>query len=165
MKVRNLRKTDNLEIVTKVFLESFVETYKDYVPKENLNRIVEEVLQNSVEDHSDFFVMLDQTDIVGTASIGEGIEESGEIVSIYLSHDYVDQGYGRLLLLAMVDELYERGYEKAYLWDIEENERAKAFYLKHKFKVLDQTRVVDFGGKELKQVKYEMKINPEFMIR
>src|SRR5699024_2657326 len=106
---------------------------------------------SSVENHKDFFIMIQDQEVIGTASISEGEDDAGEIQSIYLNHDYVDQGYGRLLLNAMVKELSERGYDKAFLWDIKENARSKAFYEKNGFKVTDETRNLNLGGEDFIQ--------------
>ncbi len=165
MIVRNMKKTDNLSLIADVYIASFIETYKDFVPENILNEINQEDWLRTVENHKDFFVMLQHQEVIGTASISEGIEDAGEIESIYLNHDYVDQGYGRLLLNAMVKELSERGYLTAFLWDIKENVRAKKFYEKNGFKASSETRTLDLGGHPIQQIKYVLDINSDFVIR
>lgn len=165
MIVRNIQKTDNLSLIAGVYVASFVEAYKDFVPEAFLEEMNQDAWLSSVENHKDFFVMLQDKEVIGTASIAEGEDDAGEIQSIYLNHDYVDQGYGRLLLNAMVKELSERGYQKAYLWDIKENVRAEAFYEKNGFKVTNITRNLNLGGADFIQVKYVLDIEGDFMIR
>lgn len=165
MIVRNIQKTDNLSLIAGVYITSFIETYRDFVPDAFLEEMNQDDWLSSVENHKDFFIMIQDQEVIGTASISEGEDDAGEIQSIYLNHDYVDQGYGRLLLNAMVKELSERGYDKAFLWDIKENARSKAFYEKNGFKVTDETRNLNLGGEDFIQVKYVLDIESDFMIR
>lgn len=167
MIVRNILKTDNLSLISKVYIDSFIETYKAFISSEFLEGLAKEDWLNDIQNHKDFFVMIQDKDIIGTASIHDrdNEDESGEILDIYLSHDYVDHGYGRLLLHAMAMELLERGYERAHLWDIEENLRAASFYKKNGFSRTDEKRVIKLGGKNLTQVKYSLDLKNEFMIR
>ncbi len=165
MIVRNVQKTDNLSLISKVYIDSFLETYKDFLTPEFIESISQKQWLENLESHKDFFVMLSDQDIIGTASIKESKGDAGEIQSIYLNHDYVDHGYGRLLLHAMAMELLERGYSVAYLWDIKENVRAAKFYEKNGFHKSDETRELDLGAKKLKQVKYTLNLENEFIIR
>lgn len=168
MIVRNIKRTDDLNRIAAVYVDSFVQTYQDYVPAVYLETINHEAWLNSVNDHQNFFVMLQDKEVIGTASIGDGVgddEDCGEILSIYLNHDYVDQGYGRLLLNAMVKELYERGYPQVILWDIKQNKRARKFYEKNGFKITKITRNLNLGNEDFIQVKYVLDIEDNFVMR
>lgn len=160
MKVRNILKTDDLSIISRVYVESFIDTYKDYIPESFINRLEKEGWLESVENHKDFFVMFSDQDVVGCAEISDGDDGdvSGEIKSIYLLKDYVDQGHGRLLLNAMVKELEERGYSKVFLWVQEDNKRAHKFYEKNGFKRIDAHKNLNLGGQDFIVVKYELDI-------
>lgn len=165
MIVRNVRNTDNLSLISRVYIDSFIETYKDFLTQEFIDSVTQKNWLEGIQNHKDFFVMVSDKDVVGIASIRDAQEDAGEIQSIYLNHDYVDHGYGRLLLHAMAMELLERGYRFAFLWDIKENVRAAKFYEKNGFKQTHETRTLHLGRKELEQVKYTLNLESEFMIR
>lgn len=167
MIVRNMKKSDPITKIKEVYLDSLKEAYKDFVSHEFFAALDVDGWLKNVDDKN-FFVMLQGNEIIGTASISEGEisdDEIGEIESIYLNHDYVDQGYGRLLLNAMVKELYERGYEKVFLWDVKENLRSQAFYEKNGFVLTQETKVLEIGNEKIKQVKYILDIEDDFVIR
>ncbi len=167
MIVRNMKKTDSIEKIKEVYLNSYKETYKAFVSDKFFDGIDVDGWLKEV-DENNFFVMLQDREIIGMSTISEGEDsedEIGEIETIYLNHDYVDHGYGRLLLNAMVKELYERGYEKVYLWDVKENLRSQAFYMKNGFELTDETRVLKINNEEIKKIKYILDIEDDFVIR
>ena len=61
----------------------------------------------------------------------------GEIVSLYLLPSYTEKGIGTVLFQGVMDELKRLGLYKIYLWVLEENRPARAFYEKNGFKVMD----------------------------
>ena len=78
----------------------------------------------------------------------------GEIVSLYFLPEYMGKGYGRLLLQAAVGELSKMGYDRAYLWVLEENWNARHFYEKCGFVQTERSLASEIGGKELREVQY-----------
>ena len=53
-----------------------------------------------------------------------------------------------------LSELRKQGYTKAFLWVLEENNRARAFYEKMGFTISDKSIESNIGGKDLKEVSY-----------
>ena len=70
--------------------------------------------------------------IVALTFVGNGRDDrhsnQGEIQSIYVHPDYFRQGIGEVLLQFGEDRLVANGHKDAYLWVLESNARAKAFY-------------------------------------
>ncbi|HLV49698.1 MAG TPA: GNAT family N-acetyltransferase [Erysipelothrix sp.] len=153
MQVRNIKSSDNMIEIAKVYIDSFKNTYKGFVSEDRLNLMTQDNWFENIHDYRDFFVLIDQDAIIGMASIMDD-----EIERIYLRYDYLDQGYGNLLLNAMVIELTERGYDEICLWDLKENQRATYFYQKNDFVETDQTRNFLYDKDNLKEVKFVLNL-------
>lgn len=153
MQVRNIKSSDNMIEIAKVYIDSFKNTYEGFLSEDKLNLITQDNWFENIHDYRDFFVLIDQDAIIGMASILDD-----EIERIYLRYDYLDQGYGNLLLNAMVIELTERGYDEICLWDLKENQRATSFYKKNDFVETDSTRNFHFDKDNLKEVKFVLNL-------
>lgn len=156
MQVRNIKSNDNMIEIAKVYIDSFKNTYEGFLSEDKLNLITQDNWFENIHDYRDFFVLIDQDAIIGMASILDD-----EIERIYLRYDYLDQGYGNLLLNAMVIELTERGYDEICLWDLKENQRATSFYKKNDFVETDSTRNFQFDKDNLKEVKFVLNLKHE----
>lgn len=103
-------------------------------------------------------VMVQDEMIIGTSGFGKSrLEEMngfGEIISLYFLPEYMGKGYGRLLLRAVVGELKKMGFDKVFLWVLEENRNARRFYEKCGFVQTERRLTNNIGGKELKEVQY-----------
>lgn len=98
------------------------------------------------------------------AEIGEGcyIEPpfyanfggTGEIMSLYVRPADFHKGYVRALFEFVTDRLRESGFSEQYLWVLEENRRARAFYEAMGFYANGEKTTQNIGGKELAEVKY-----------
>ena len=78
------------------------------------------------------FIALDEsTEVVGLADAGPGLDDDRpehlEVYAIYILRRTYGSGLGAALLHAAIGE------SPAYLWVLEDNPRARAFYLKHGF--------------------------------
>ena len=153
MQVRNIKSSDNMIEIAKVYIDSFKNTYEGFVSEDKLDIITQDNWFENIHDYRDFFVLIDQDAIIGMASILDD-----EIERIYLRYDYLDQGYGNLLLNAMVIELTERGYDEICLWDLKENQRATSFYKKNDFVETDSTGNFHFDKDNLKEVKFVLNL-------
>lgn len=79
------------------------------------------------------FVAEAEGHIVGWASCGPSRDEeaapsTGELYGIYLATGWAGRGIGRELMARVVDALSEAGFERATLWVLKGNERARRFY-------------------------------------
>lgn len=153
MQVRNIKSSDNMNEIANVYIDSFKNTYEEFVSEDKLKLITQDNWFENIHDYRDFFVLIDQDAIIGIASILDD-----EIERIYLRYDYLDQGYGNLLLNAMIMELTERGYDEICLWDLKENKRAASFYQKNDFEETSSTRKFPFDKDNLKEVKFVLNL-------
>ncbi|CAH0204471.1 GNAT family N-acetyltransferase [Microbacterium sp. Bi121] len=73
--------------------------------------------------------------VVGWAGFGDARDEdapgTGELWGIYALPDSWSSGVGHALITAVERELADAGHAVAYLWVLEGNERAGAFYERH----------------------------------
>ena len=95
---------------------------------------------------------------VGACLYGRGRDEAytdwGEIISLYLLPGCTRRGLGSLLLQETLRLLREDGYERVYLWAIEGNTAADAFYRKHGFQATDERVAYQIGGEPVTDVRY-----------
>ena len=95
---------------------------------------------------------------VGCAIYGRGRDEDhgnwGEIVSIYLLPEFTRRGLGSALLEECLRRLREEGYTRFYLWAIEGNAPADAFYRRHGFHVTGDHIAYAIGGQDVRDLRY-----------
>lgn len=78
---------------------------------------------------------------VGCVVCGRGRDEDhadwGEIVSLYVLPEETGRGVGSALLSAALDALRADGYDRVYLWAIQDNARALRFYQRCDFRLTE----------------------------
>jgi len=125
-----------------VHVRSWQAAYRGLIPQDVLDglsiaereanwaRIVAETPRGSQT-----LVALDGDRLVGWASHGDARDAdavgTGELWGIYVHPDAWSTGVGHLLLEAVEEALRTAGHATAYLWALEGNERAAAFYERH----------------------------------
>ena len=57
----------------------------------------------------------------------------GEVISIYVLPEQFHKGYGSRMLRYVTERLHEQGFDKLYLWVLEQNHNARRFYEKMGF--------------------------------
>ncbi len=159
MEIRYITKSDDRLAISKVYEESWKYVYQGIVPQHYLDHISEGQWASHIEQADrNNMVMVQDGIIIGTSGFGKSrtaeMDGFGEIISIYLLPEYMGKGYGRLLLRAVVDELKKIGFDKVFLWVLEENQNARHFYEKFGFVQSERCLVSNIGGKELKEVQY-----------
>ena len=97
--------------------------------------------------------------VVGTVTFGKGREDASlaEIQSIYVLPDFWDKGQGSALFRAVVERAKAQGYPGLYVWTLEGNLRAKAFYEHMGMTATGETREFEIAGSYLPEVRYLMK--------
>lgn len=159
MEIRKVIQTDDFNAISRIYALSWKAAYKDIVSQQYLDELPEtrwsDVLPRSQWDS---FVILEDGAYIGTSSICQAREEAmhgwGEIVSIYLLPGYFGKGYGKLLLDTVISELVKMGYSNIYLWVLEGNMRAGAFYERYGFKPTSDKMPMNIGGEDLIQMRY-----------
>lgn len=163
MDIRKLRDSDDLFAVSRVYEESWKEAYRGLLPQEYLDGIpagkwVPYLKQAGRES----LLLLDGGKIVGNASCCAGrapeLSDWGEIVSIYLLPEYWGKGCGKLLFSAAVEQLESMGYRKLFLWVLESNRRARAFYERMGFQLHESYMEDEIGGMPVREVQYRREI-------
>src|SRR5690242_6480056 len=93
--------------------------------------------------------------IVGFSYVGPS-ETAGaaELYAIHVDPVVVGSGVGRLLMVNALEQLAAVGGERAVLWVLEDNERARRFYDRGGWMADGETRVEAIGGEPVKQLRY-----------
>lgn len=159
MEIRYITKSDDRIAISKVYEESWKYAYKGIVPQDYLDSIPEGQWVSHIEQAGrKNLVMVQDESIIGTSGFGKSrmaeMNGFGEIISLYFLPEYMGNGYGRLLLQAAVSELKKMGFDKVFLWVLEDNQNARHFYEKCGFMQTKRCLFCDIWGKELKEVQY-----------
>ncbi|MDE6432688.1 MAG: GNAT family N-acetyltransferase [Lachnospiraceae bacterium] len=159
MEIRYITKSDDRTAISKVYEESWKYAYQGIVPQDYLDDIPKGQWASRIEqaDRKNLVMVQDEM-IIGTSGFGKSRMEEmngfGEIISLYFLPEYMGKGYGRLLLQAAVSELKKMGFDKVFLWVLEENRNARYFYEKYGFVQTERCLFSDIGGRKLKEVQY-----------
>ncbi|GAA1244865.1 GNAT superfamily N-acetyltransferase [Microbacterium phyllosphaerae] len=94
-------------------------------------------------------------EIVGWTSFGSGREEEGagdgEVYGIYADPAEWSTGVGRALLDAAEQRILDAGHTRAYLWVLDGNERADAFYARQGWVADGASKVEERPGMSLRE--------------
>lgn len=159
LEIRYIMQSDDRLAISKVYEESWKYAYQGIVPSEYLKNIPEGQWAAHIEeeDRSNLIMILDGR-IIGTSGFSQSripeMDGFGEIISLYLLPEYMGNGYGAVLLQAAMDELAKMGYDKMFLWVLEENKNARRFYEKSGWIQSKHCLCSNIGGKELREVQY-----------
>lgn len=122
--------------IARVHVRSWREAYAHQLPAEVLDGLQEEPRAARWatiihDDVADVYVAEASDRIVGWASVSDGRDDdapvSRELQGIYVLREVYGTGAGQQLLEAAI------GHEPAYLWMLDDNPRAEAFYRKNRF--------------------------------
>jgi len=132
------------EVYRKIVSDAFLDSMS---PEERHKGLVKRYDEGS----SEFWMMMDNERLIGAAVFGksftEGFENDGEISAIYLHKDYIGKGYGHDLFVRIEQTLRDDGYTNLVLDVLSANTRALDFYLKHRYKKVDD-RIIELGENE-----------------
>jgi GNAT superfamily N-acetyltransferase len=148
-----------------VHVRSWQEAYRGLLPQDVLDnlsiaereanwaRIIAETPRGSQT-----LVVLDGDRLVGWASYGAARDPdavgTGELWGIYVHPDAWSTGVGHLLIGAVEEALRTDGHTAAYLWVLEGNERAAAFYERHGWESDDGEKVDRRPGLVLRERRH-----------
>jgi ribosomal protein S18 acetylase RimI-like enzyme len=94
-------------------------------------------------------------EIVGFTYVGPSETEGAvELYAIHVVPELVGTGVGRELMVNALEQLREIGGERAVLWVLEENGRARRFYERGGWKPDGETRVEAVSGQPVPQLRY-----------
>jgi GNAT superfamily N-acetyltransferase len=103
--------------------------------------------------------------VIGFAATGPPQDEGHppstvELQAIYLEGEVAGTGVGRALLTRAVDDLRERGFQSAYLWVLDTNERARRFYELAGWSIDGGTKTDQRDNFVLHEVRYRLELQP-----
>lgn len=157
---------DDAKYCADIHAESWNFAYSDIVPIEIINQhnagwllIWNKMLTNNIDSH--YVILLDDV-IIGflviSVSRDDDLKESFyEIVSLYLSPNYIGLGFGKRTMHWIINEIKCRGYINISLWVLEENNRARRFYEKAGFRADGKTK--QSGLADTVEVRYIYKFD------
>jgi len=161
---------NDLDALANIHSKSLIASCKGIVPEEILNEyftferrknsLFRELSQGSPETA----IMFSDNQPVGMFTFGdsrysEKEESLTEIWRIYILPSHWRQGIGTELMNWGINEIRRRGFNKAELWVLEENYRARHFYEKYGFKHDGKVRVINLG-KEMNEYRYIIDLLP-----
>ena len=101
---------------------------------------------------------------VGFSMVGAAREDDdgwGEVFSIYVDPDSWGEGHGQRLMLAAEGSMREQGFDRALLWVLKTNTRARLFYERQGWVLGRPIRLEDIGGAQVTEVRYERDLRAE----
>lgn len=137
--------------------------YRGIVPQEYLDELsydrwTDKLGKTGYESFRADYLLQKDGKAVATSSICAAREEAysgwGEIMSLYVLPEEWRKGCGRTLFSYVSDELQKQGFSKIYLWVLEENLRARAFYESMGFTANGDRISANIGGKRLTEIRY-----------
>lgn len=155
---------DDIKDISRIHALSWEAAYKGIIPQTYLDEIKEDFWVSAYENLLNdevltVQVVMENGIIIGCVAYGKARDKSlfnwGEIVSIYLSPEYFGKGYGNKLLESALLDLKQSGFQNIYLWVLKQNQRARYFYEKNKWRFNeDDECVCVIAGKQLTEIRY-----------
>lgn len=131
---------------------------------DSLEKRIEELRAGLAEQPPDARVWVIEQDgrVAGCTNTNRGRDAdagTAEVLSLYLFPEAVGQGIGRALFAYAVEDLRQRGFERATLWVLESNQRGRAFYEAAGWAPDGMNMVEEWSGTTLKEVRYYIALN------
>ena len=155
------------EAISSILAQSWKVAFKGSVPQVYLDELKEDFwvdfFQQGIRDERITVQLVYEAQVpVGCISYGKSrdsqVADWAEIITLYLLPQSFGKKYGKALLDVDLAEMKGQGYENAYLWALDENERARNFYEGQGFSWNGDQNVVEIMGKSLVNLRYVRKI-------
>ena len=150
VEIRRFLKTDNIDEISRIYALSWKKAYRGIIPDDYLNALSEtRWSQRLKKDSESLFLAVEDGKLVGGSTYSpardKALEGQGELISLYLLPSHYHKGIGTELFKAVINELNRMGFDKIYLWVLEENHSARAFYEKNGFTANGDINIDDIG--------------------
>ena len=156
---------DDAETIASVHVRSWQAAYVGVVPQQILDRLSVERRAASwratIEEDGQERVWVVEQDgrLRGFASFGPARDDdlvagSGELYAIYLEPEAWSLGLGRALFERAIEDLDRRRYRPLVLWVLTDNGRGRRFYEAAGWRPDGTSRVLDFDGTPIEEVRY-----------
>ncbi len=156
MEIRTVTESDLAEL-GKLYLASWRAGYKGLLPQKFLDELTAERWKGKFLDGGSFAAVEDGKIVAhchARAADEPKMSSWGEIHTLYTHPDFWGCGYGSAVFERGEKWLREQGFNYAYLYVLEGNERAKRFYNAHGYLPNGDTLCCDVGGVIVTDHKY-----------
>lgn len=137
------------------------EAYQGIIPEEFLQGLdpvtrTDRFARLIADDVTDMAVVEDEAELAGFISFGPAreVEGIGEVYAIYVGSDFWGRGFGSALLRGAQDRLASE-FDRAMLWVLTDNTRARAFYERHGWRATGDSQYLDLGGSRVEELRYD----------
>ena len=159
MEIRPYREGDDIDKISHIYALSWKTAYRGLIPDDFLDNISETRWSPLLRAESSRLVLaLENGKPIGVSTYCAARDEKmkgwGEIVSLYLLPTHYRKGIGTKLFSAVVAELMSEGYSDIYLWVLENNQTARAFYEKNGFVCNGDINADNVGGRAVNELRY-----------
>lgn len=159
MEIRPYREGDDIDEISHIYALSWKTAYRGLIPDDFLDNISETRWSPLLRAESSRLVLaLENGKPIGVSTYCAARDEKmkgwGEIVSLYLLPTHYRKGIGTKLFSAVVAELMSEGYSDIYLWVLENNQTARAFYEINGFVFNGDINRDNIGGRAVNELRY-----------
>lgn len=149
--------------LARIDIDTWQHTYRDDFETEFLEGLDidhrERWFESRLEHDGLLVAEADERGLVGYCFFGESSDSGwGEVFAIYVHPDDWGRGHGFRLLEATQWALHAARFEKALLWVLESNERARRFYERQGWQLGKPIRLEEIGGTQVTEVRYETRL-------
>jgi len=167
MKLRPAEPADALT-VARVHVRTWQAAYRGLLPDEFLDQLRPEdraarydfATRDPAKPQT--IVAVEDDEILGFVTTGPSrsseLPDHGELYALYVDPKQWNRGLGVVLMAAGRARLVDLGFSKAYLWVLEDNERAERFYVKDGWAADGIRRKDRIWGIEVDEVRYRREL-------
>ena len=170
--IRRQNRADSVEAIARVYVKGWQNAYRGLLPDAALDGLTTArwTTRLAVGGRITSLVAVEAGGgIVGTSSFCAARDERmrgwGEIVSLYLLPEYAGRGLGRGLLEAASSALRAAGFGDIYLWVLEGNANARAFYEHCGFRPDGGAQDDTIGDGDVRELRYVLRAGNEIRRR
>lgn len=157
--IRKCCETDDIDEISRIYALSWKTAYRGLIPDDYLDTISETRWSPLLRRESNRLLLaLEDGRPIGASTYSEARDDKmkgwGEIISLYLLPSHYRRGIGSKLFSKVVETLKDEGYDNSYLWVLEGNRAACAFYEKNGFICNGDINADNIGGKAVNELRY-----------
>ena len=145
--IKSMETPEEIESKSLVHWKAWREAYDDLLPAEFQETITLERCRFFSQKYPEnTLIAIDGMKVVGFISYGNYRDETlqaGEIIALYVLKDYYGKGIAQKLMKEALSTLEQ--FSEIFLWVLNENKRAIAFYQKMGFTFDGQEKILDLG--------------------
>lgn len=132
-------RAEDLMAISKINALGWKEAYDNLIPQEYLNTLNDDFRIDRFGNWIEKGILTVKAawvdnELIGCIAYGKArdkmFEPWGEVTSLYISPNHWSKGYGKTMMLYALKGLIDMGFETAYLWVLEGNDKAIKFYKK-----------------------------------